>query len=219
MKHLVLKDIRIIGFINIILALVALVVGTVGVYYQDLFKSNAIYIIPILIGTYLIVMTLTNKDVLYNVQPLLISIPTKRFDIVKARYLTVFSYILFLVVTISLSSNISKLVFRNINGSPFGLIPMIFTISLLLVFLSITIPIQYYDTKKAQIINILLYMFIILFPNVYNRLGLDFINSRLLENIAQLNFKIITPIVFIISLSMYIASLFISKTLYSRKEF
>ena len=219
MKQLVLKDIRLIGFINIILVLVALAVGAMGAYYGDIFKSNAIYIVAISIGTYLIAMTLTNKDVLYNVQPLLISMPTKRFDIIIARYTTILFYIVFLITTVSLSSNISKLIFNNINESTFTLVPMIFTVSLLLVLLSITIPIQYYDTKKAQIVNGLLYMIIILFPNMYNRLGLDFINPKLLENVSKLNFKIVTPLVFIFSLSLYSISMLVSKVIYEKKEF
>lgn len=219
MKQLVFKDIRLIGFINIILVLVALAVGAMGSYYGDIFKSNAIYIVAISIGTYLIAMTLTNKDVLYNVQPLLISMPTKRFNIIVARYSTILLYIVFLITTVFLSSNISKLIFNNINESTFTLVPMIFTASLLLVLLSITIPINYYDIKKAQIANALLYMFIILFPNVYDRLGLDFINPNLLENVSKLNFNIITPVIFIISLSMYFVSMMVSKSIYAKKEF
>lgn len=219
MKQLVLKDIRIMGLTNVILILAALLVGSMGAYYESTFKSNAIYIVAVLIGTYLVVMTLTNKDILYNVQPLLISMPTRRFNIIVARYSTILFYMVFLIATVFLSSNISKLLFNNIKGPTFGLVPMIFAASLLLIFLSITIPIHYYDIKKAQIVNAIFYGFLVLFPNVYYKLGFDFINPGLLERLGSLNLKIITPVAFTLSLVIYLTSMLISRTIYEKKEF
>ena len=54
-----------------------------------------------------------------------------------------------------------------------------------ILFLSINIPLQYYSPRKTQIFNGLLYAAIIIFPNVYDRLGLDFLNPALLERILS----------------------------------
>lgn len=219
MKNLVLKDMRLLGIFNLLLFAIPLALGYISTLPDKNFHALAIYIFAALVPIYLLVVRMSVNDMTSNANPLLISLPVKRFDIVRSRYISVFIYTLLISLTVFLSSNISRILFGSKNGSVFNLTSMLFTASLILVFLSINIPFQYYDARKTQISNSLFYAFLILAPNLLGKFNIDLSNNNVIQKILSLNFKLLAPGLLLISLIIYVSSLFISKSIYIRKEF
>ena len=224
MKNLVLKDIRLLGFLNIPLILVPLVLGSIGPRVgSNHLVPTFIYAIATLVSIYLLVIRITVNDMKSNANSLLISLPVKKFDIVRSRYISVLLYSIVIAALIFLSSNISDMlggiVFSSGNGATFSLVAVAFTLSVVIFFLSINIPLQYHSPRKTQIFNGLLYASIIIFPNIYDSLGLDFLNPELLEKILSLNLNLLAPMLLGISLVIYMVSSFVSKAIFENKEF
>lgn len=223
MINLILKDLRLLGLLNIPLLLVPLVFGFLGTRVENNFIPIVIYSLATLISIYLLVIRIAVNDMKSNANPLLISLPVTKFDIVRSRYISVLLYSIVIAALIFLSSNISimlgGLLFSSGNGVSFSLVSVAFTLSVVIIFLSINIPLQYYSPRKTQIFNALLYLSIILFPNIYDSLGLSFLNPALLDKILSLNLELIAGISLLGSLLAYTLSSFVSKAIFERKEF
>ncbi len=219
MKNLVLKDIRLLGVFNVFLLLVSLSLAAISVLPKTDYYAMGLYFFAILVPIYVLIIRMSVNDMTSDVDPLLISLPVKRFQIVKSRYISLLIYIFLISLTVLLSSNISRLLFASNNRAIFTIIEMLFSISLILLFLSINIPLQYYDPRKTQIFNALLYGFIILTPNLLSRFDISLVNNTLVQKLFSLDLKLIAPMVLIISLLIYLGSLFISNAIYRRKEF
>ena len=217
MKQLVLKDIRLLGFLNIILLVAGMFIGGSGAFYGEAGQSNIVYLVASFIGVYIILINLSNKDIKFNAAPFMLSLPVKRFDLVKARYITVFLYIISVLGVLFVSSSVVSM-FLQSKVSYFKVHYIFLTISLILLFASVNIPFQYFDQQKAQIFNVLLYALLLLSPRIYDILRLDFLSKGLLEKAAGLNIPLLAFIVFLISLFVYFSSIFLSKFIYERKE-
>lgn len=217
MKQLVLKDIRLLGLLNIILLAAGIFTGASNALYGDAESAPLIYALASFIGVYIVLINLANKDIKFNAKPLLLSMPVKRFDIVKARYLTVLLYILSTVGVIALSYTAISIVLKN-NKSYFTIYLILFTMAVILLFASVNLILQYIDEKKAQIFNVLLYALVLLSPRIYDRLGLNFLNVALIEKMSQVNIFFLSSLSLVISLFIYGISLFISKFIYEKKE-
>lgn len=218
MKQLVLKDIRLLGLLNIILLVAGMFIGGSAALYGETDQSNLTYGAASFIGVYIILINLSNQDIKFKAAPFMLSLPVKRFDLVKARYVAVFIYILSILGVFVLSSGAVS-IFLQSRASYFKLHYILLTMSLILIFAAINIPFQYFDQQKAQIFNVILYALVLLSPRIYEKLGLDFLNTDLLEKLAWLNILLFSFIVFCVSLSLYMVSMFVSKFIYKRKEF
>lgn len=219
MKNLVLKDIKLLGVFNIFLLMTSLSLGAISVLPSNDLHAIGVYFFAILVPIYILVIRVSINDMTSKADSMLVSLPVKRFQIVKSRYISLLIYIFLISLTVLLSSNISRLLFASNNRAIFTIIEMLFSISLILLFLSINIPLQYYDPRKTQIFNALLYGFIILTPNLLSRFDISLVNNTLVQKLFSLDLKLIAPMVLIISLLIYLGSLFISNAIYRRKEF
>lgn len=219
MKNLVLKDIKLLGVFNLFLLMTSLSLAAISVLPKTDYYAMGLYFFAILVPIYVLIIRMSVNDMTSNVNPLLISLPVKKFQIVKSRYISILMYIFIISLTVFLSSNISRLLLTSNNGSIFTISGMFFAISIILLFLSINIPLQYYDPRKTQIFNALLYGFIILTPNLLSRFDIDLLNNAIVQRLLSLDLRLIAPIVLIISLLIYLGSLFISNAIYGRKEF
>ena len=223
MINLILKDIRTLGFLNIILLCFPLGLGFIGTRVGNTALATIIYSLATFLTSYILSIRISINDTNSNADPLLVSLPIKRFDIVKARYLSIFLYSLMISALIFLSSKISNAVggvlISSGNGTTFSLVSIAFTLSIVFTLSSINIPLQYSNPRKTQVFNALLYAFIFLFPNIYDRLGLNFLNPELLDKILSLNLELIAGISLLGSLLAYTLSSFVSKAIFERKEF
>lgn len=219
MKHLIMKDMRLVGIANLVLIVVTAIGGYIGASLDMSFKSNFAYAFTMVVALFLVNTMIITKESKSKSDPLMISLPVSKFDIVKARYLTMIIYILAVLLTISLTSNISKILFDNMPGSPLGLTEMFIILSITIIFLSFYIPFQYHNLKNAQMLSTFLYMIIVLSPNLLSRFGLDIDNLGFLEKILRMDYGSLGFILIALGLVLYVMSTFVSKGIYEAKEF
>ena len=108
MKQLVMKDIRLLRFINLIIFCAGIFSGYVGVDTVDIYKSKVIYGFAIFIMIYMITIFSTQHEAKTKVDMMLNSFPVNRYDIVRAKYISMGFYILAISGIVFLSSNLFK---------------------------------------------------------------------------------------------------------------
>lgn len=150
---------------------------------------------------------------------LMISMPVKKFDIVKSRYLAMIIYIFGILGIMYLISNIGKVLFNNMSGSPLGLVGIFIISSIIIILLSFYLPFQYYNLKSAQFFSAILYLLVINIPNIIKRFNISIDNFSFIEKVLSLNFEIAGLILFVVCLVLYLISSFVSKGIYETKEF
>ena len=218
MKDLILKDIKLLGPINIALLLIALMGGVFGKLVNDRFLSIIIYFYAGFLSVYLLVIRLAFNDVKHFTNQLLVSLPIKRFNIVKSRYIGIFIYVFVILGLEFITSKLSGGPISYISGFVFNIPSLVFTGSILLIFLSIILPLQYINPRKTQVASAIMYMFITLAPVVISKMNVDWSNT-ILKDFLVLDFNYLPIIVLGLSLIIYVASSFVSKLIFERKEF
>lgn len=219
MKQLILKDVRSFGVYNILGLLLSLVVGYFAPSFENPIASNFIYALPIFITAFVFIIILTDKDSISSSESIFISMPVTKFDIVKSRYLTILLYMVVTSALLVLSSNISVALFDHINGRTLSFIPIIFIFGIFIVFLSLFLPMQFHSSKMAQRYNLFFILFLGFFPRLLESLGIVELSQDTIQKIFNANYKVISPILLLISLFFYTISLFIAKGIYEKREF
>lgn len=219
MKQLIIKDMILLGLVNLLVIIVAIIGGYIGATLTEGFKSNFAYGFAMMVALFLINNMISAKESKTKSDPLMLSMPVNKFDIVKARYLTMIIYIFGTLATMYLVSQLSKISLAYIKGNPLDLIGISVISSMMILFLSFYLPFQYFNLKNAQIFSAILYMVVILAPNIINRLNIDVNNLSFIEKVLSMDFGIIGSILLVVSLAFYFISSFVSKGIYEAKEF
>lgn len=219
MFSLIMRDIRIVSYMNLFIPIAAIVSGYIGVSLDNPIKSNLAYLLGTIISVYFTIIMLTTKEAKTRANALIVSLPIKRFDVVKSRYVSMLIYIIFASIIVYISSHTSKIIFDDVYGSPLALNAILIISSIIIMYLVFNLPFQYYNLGKAQIFNSIFYVVVILSPNIFNRLNINIAESTLMKNILELDLNQFSLILFGISILLYFISLFVSKSIYEAKEF
>lgn len=220
MKQLVMKDIRLLKIINLFIFCAGIFFGYAGVDTEDIYKSKLIYGFAIFIMIYIITIFSTQHEVKTKVDMMLNSFPVNRYDIVRAKYISMGFYILAISGIVFLSSNLFKTVINNkMRGNPATIFDILFIVGFALIFFSIYLPFQYYSIGKAQVFNGIFYMLLIILPNLISRFGSKIVDTEIFESIISMDLKIIALMFIGVGIIMYLVSLQISKSIYKAKEF
>lgn len=222
-----MKDIKLVGLLNLIILGIAIVGGVLGVVIDgdnipdsaSSLISNFVYGFVLFVIWFMINANIGGKESKIKSDAFIISMPVKKFDIVKSRYLTMIIYILGSLVIMYLTSNISKLLFSNLPGNPLELGGIAIILNIMIIYLSLYLPFQYYDLKSSQMFSGIFYMLVILSPNLIRKFNINIGNLKFLEKIMNLNSNIVGLILLAVGLTLYLISLFISKGIYEAKEF
>lgn len=219
MKELILKDFRLLKFINIITAIFCLIGGYIGVSLDNLVETKLVYIFAVLISTYLASMMLGQKEIKTNASVVINSLPINRSLIVKSKYLFNIIYALVLSGIVWFSSNVLGSIFSaNTPGVPMNIFDILLILSLSLLFYSFYLVLYYFNVGRAQLFNQIFYAMLILMPATLNRLDIDIANIALLKSLSEFGLSNIMYLLVLIGLIFYIISLSISIKIYKTKE-
>lgn len=219
MKQLVIKDIRLLRFLNLIMVVLCMVLGFVGVNSMEIYKSKAVYILGTFILIYIVSMFTTQYDIKGNVDLMLNSFPVNRYEIVKARYISLAIYIIAIASIMFLSSNMWKIVFKNLEGNPAAIWDILVVIVLALIYFAIYLPFHYFNMGKAQLFNNIFYFLLLLMPNILGRYGDRLLVAKSVIWVLGRDLRYIMLMALGVSLILYIVSLSISRRIYENKEF
>ncbi len=220
MKQLVMKDIRLLRFVNLFILVAGLFFGYVGVDINHIYKSKFIYGFAMFIMVYMVSTFSTQYDVKGKSDMMLNSFPVDRYDIVKSKYISMAIYILFITGIVFLSSNVFNIISKSVSdGNPATIWDVLLIGGLSLIFFSIYLPFHYYNVGKAQVFNQIFYILLILLPNIISRFGNKIEATKIFQNVINMDFKIIILMFAGVGVIMYLVSLQISKSIYKKKEF
>jgi len=220
MNSLILKDFQLLRFVNIIMLIVVGLFTFVGMSIENAFFSQLFFSFLIFLFTYAASMFLsvweskTKGDIILN------SLPVKRNDIVKARYLTVLIYTLVASFIVFLLSNLVHIFMATeFRGNPSSIFTIFLSIGINLLFFTFYLPFQYYSIGKVQIFNGIFYMLLILAPNFLSKYREFIMKTSFFKYISSLNFVPISFVFLIIAVLFYIFSFVVSINIYRSKEF
>lgn len=200
------------------------VVGTfflyVSMHVDNPFLSQLVFGYFIFILSYVVSLVLTAREAKTKGDVVLNSLPLKRKEIVKGRYITMLLYTLGIGAFIFILGTVMAF-FVGISLG--GTAPNIFTVllgcSFVLLFFSVYLPVQYHNIGKVQIFSSIFYMFFILGPYFFSRYAGGLFTTRFFEMLFSLDLVVTSFIVFAFSCFLYFLSYGVSVKIYKRKEF
>lgn len=219
MKHLVMRDIRLVSFMNLIVLIVGLIGGVVGLIVDRTYISSYAYGLVTYITWFMINVNIVGKESKIKSDAFIISMPVNKSDVVKARYLTMVIYIFGILGIMFLVSNIGEMLFNDMPGSPLTLLGILVIGAIMVILTSVYIPFQYYDQKSSTFFLVIIQLLVVGTPNIMERFGINIDDSNFIKAILELDFNIIGLISLGVALILYLLSLITSKSIYEAKEF
>lgn len=219
MKELVMKDIRLVGMKNLFVLGACILWGVIAIFVDNAFISNYFYGLGIFGNYFFVSNAIYTGELSSKSDALIISLPVKKFDIVKSRYLTMIIYIFSTLCIMSLTSFIAKKLFSNALGNPLSLMGAFVIAGIMIVFTSIHIPFKYYDHKSSQFLLGIMFMLVASSGKIIDRLSINLGNSSLINKLLTMNFVKIGVTLLALALVLYLISMFVSKGIYEAKEF
>ena len=120
MKQLVMKDIKLLGLVNLALLGTLLVGAIMGLMVDKFYIPNYVYGLVTYLIWFMINVNIGGKESKIKSDAFIMSMPVKKFDIVKSRYVTIIIYIFGSLGMMYLISNIGKSVFNSMPGRQIG---------------------------------------------------------------------------------------------------
>lgn len=223
MVNLVLKDIMIQkkSFLTAVMFAFIMVIALQGSLGPGAYMMGAMGIVFVLIAGAFMYDEKSRGDILIN------SLPLKRKEIVKARYLSLVVFSIIAVVLVYAAGTAVRLV-----GFPVSLaslnIPELSIIFILLIFMfSIYIPIYFkYGYVKSRIVNLVLYITLFGVSGVITGVRKaivenpkDSLTIKLLSILNNIPDWMIGPVILLVLLLLLLISMSLSIRFYAKREF
>ena len=219
MKQLVMKDIKLLGLVNLALLGTLLVGAIMGLMVDKFYIPNYVYGLVSYLIWFMINVNIGGKESKIKSDAFIMSMPVKKFDIVKSRYVTIIIYIFGSLGMMYLISNLGKSVFNSMPGRPLTLLGIFVIGATMLMLTSFYIPFHYYDEKSSPFFLVIIQLLVVGAPNIIDRFGIDIENINFIMKILSLDFNRLVLVLFGGGLILYMFSLFVSKGIYEAKEF
>src|SRR5690606_32328003 len=115
MIGLIKKDLKLSIKINLIAVIYVLFISVNGLLSKDLLIGNIIYVLSIIIFTFVVVIYVNGFDDKYKSEVILNSFPLDRRNIVRSKYITLIIFILISSAVIVALTNVLPMIL-NIDG-------------------------------------------------------------------------------------------------------
>lgn len=217
MKHLIMKDFRILKTTILISTIVGLLFSYISSRVPTEYGSQIILSYVIIILGYIGLMFVGQKEIRAKSDIIFNSFPVKRDDIVKAKYVSIILYLLLISGIVYIGSNVFAILASNGTGA--RLREILFVLGLFVLFLSVYLPFEFYNIGKVQVFNSIFYILLILLPNLVRKYVNEIVNSKIFRTLMKLDFNTFTMVLLGVSIISYVISLNISKGIYDKKEF
>ncbi len=219
MIGMIKKDLKLSIKINLIAVIYVLFISVNGLLSKDLLIGNIIYVLSIIIFTFVVVIYVNGFDDKYKSEVILNSFPLDRRNIVRSKYITLIIFILISSAVIVALTNVLPMLL-NIDGRASANIhTVIIAANVLLLFYSIYYPIYFKVGEGLRTFNTILWLLLVIGPNLLVKALKTLDQRKLLEILAHIDLDKINLYLLGISLIIYYLSLQISKKIYVKKEF
>lgn len=219
MIGLIKKDLKLSIKINLFAVIYVLFISVNGLLSKDLLVGNIIYVLSIIIFTFVVVIYVNGFDDKYKSEVILNSFPLDRRNIVRSKYITLIIFILISSAVIVALTNVLPMLL-NIDGRASANIhTVIIAANVLLLFYSIYYPIYFKVGEGLRTFNTILWLLMMLAPSLLVKFLKTLDQRGLLEKLMNIALQNINLYLLVISLVIYYISLQISKRIYMKREF
>lgn len=220
MKQLILKDFKLLNYINLFTIFICFVGGYMGISTENNIKSKLVYVFTVLIISYLSSIILSQKEIKTKSDIIINSLPTTRSDVVVAKYLFSIIYVLLASILVFFSSYLLSIIIPSITPGPrTSIYNTLATVGIALLFYSIYLLIYYINIGRAQVFNQVFYIILVLSPLVIGRFSEKIASLTIFKYLLNINFNIMIYLLIIFAIIFYIISLNFSIKVYKAKEF
>lgn len=219
MVNLIKKDFILSKKINIFAVIYSFFIAAMGAYSYNYIISTLFYISGIVMIVVVFTMYANGYDDKYKSEMILNSLPIDRKNIVRSKYLIL---ILFTIVACGIVYLFTKSIFLlnyiEVDKS-LNIQAAIIVMNIILLFYSIYYPFYFKIGEGMKTFNTILWISVILSPNLMKK-GIEALERQgLLESILNIDIGIINIFILGFSLIIYYVSLQISKGIYIKKDF
>ncbi len=220
MKQLILKDFKLLKYMNLLTIFICLVGGYIGISTENIIKTKLIYISTVLLASYLNSLILSQQEIKTKSDVIINSLPIIRSRVVSAKYSFSIIYVFLASILVFLSSHLLGIIFPNgTPGARGSISDILLTLGIALLFYSIYLLIYYINIGRAQIFNQIFYALLILAPSILSRFSKNILYSNIFKSLLNLNLNLIIYVLISLAALFYIISLNISIKVYKIKEF
>lgn len=219
MRALILKDFLLSKKIIWIVSLFIIFWGGLGTFVNPEIGSIIYIYLAFFIAYYCTIM-LFGFDEKVDSDTFINSLPVKRRDVVISRYVFIFIYsilICFSILAISKSINLTP--FKGISmGRYFSPIEIITAMTIIMGFMSVYLPFNYFSIGKVKAFNQIFYLFLIIVPGILFRFVSEKSLKVFTDFLQGLNSYTIIMLIILITLILYFSSMLFSMRIYRIKD-
>lgn len=219
MISLIKKDLKLSVKINIFAVIYALFISATGLMADNSIMANLLYILGIIILTFVAVIYTNGYDDKYRSEVVLNSLPLDRRNIVRGKYITLLVFFTISCGAVILFTNMLTMLGIADRVNSAGVQSAILAANIILLFYSIYYPFYFKVGEGLRSFNAILWVFLMLGPAMTGK-AFKVLNQRgLLYKLVNIDFNRISLYLLGISIIIYYISLQISKIIYMRREF
>jgi len=219
MISLIKKDLKLSVKINIFAVFYALFVSASGLINGNPFVANILYVLSIIMFTFITVLYVNGYDDKYKSEIILNSFPIDRRDIIRGKYISLIIFILISSGAIIIFTNMLPRILSKEGKVGANIYTLIIAANILLLFYSIYYPFYFKIGGGLKTFNTILWLLLVIGPNLLVKAFKALDQKGLLEKLMNIDFDKINLYMLVISLIIYYLSLQMSKKIYMKKEF
>ncbi len=219
MKALILKDFILSKKIIWIVSFFLIFWGSLGTLLNPAIGS-IIYIYLAFFIAYYCVIILFGYDEKVDSDAFINSLPVKRIDVVISRYAFILIYsILICLCILAISKFIDLTPFKGISkGRFFSPVEVIVAMAIIMGFMSIYLPFNYFSTGKVKAFNQIFYIFLIIAPGILFRFVGEKSMIVFINFLQELNSYTLIMLIIFIAIVLYSLSMLLSMGIYRTKD-
>lgn len=219
MINLIKKDLKLSIKVNIFAVIYALFISATGLIAGNSIAANLLYIIGIVILTFIAVIFTNGYDDKNRSEVVFNSLPLDRRNIVRGKYISLLIFLLISSGAVILFTNILSIFEILDGGDSAGIQSAILAANIVLLFYSIYYPFYFKVGGGLRTFNAVLWIVLMIGPSMLGK-GLKALDERgLLDRLMKIDLNTINLYLLVISIVIYYISLQISKRIYLRREF
>lgn len=225
MWHLVKKDILLCRIGIFFIILINFFLGFINLALTSEY-STIMLGYNLFMGLFLTLLTVLGREEKVNSDMILNSIPLDKKIIVTSRYVSSLLFplahglILFVYSHILKNTRLLWILGYRIHGQIYAIsiYSLLIVLSIIITFLSFYLPFYYLKFGKGKALNVIAYFLLVILPALIIRFYSILMDLEFVKYIYLLDKRILTLIAFAISLVLYVASMEVSKRIYSQKK-
>jgi len=227
MINLILKELIITRRYLILGSLLICILGSGLLLSTNDMTGYFLFVLINLLIVFITCDTEMKSDIMNKSDILMTSLPLKRDNIIKSKYIVFGLYpfissILLYIITVFLNRNsvigeISKSLGNLENG--IGPDVMFFSMAICLIYISVSMPLYYILGEKSKLITYILITSLFIIPDWFFRFSEKNSNLFITKDIFGLDTIVLWFLSLVIALSLYLASMYLSISIYNKKEF